>query len=139
MNESFNEPGVGVPDSNFIQLSDDDLAFIETSDILKELLDSERISIDGDNKLWYFVDDINIVDTLSNFFDINESVATFSDYMKEDVFYSDYDDMSDDIINRLRKFIYDWKDTIDSESLNIKGEFDINDTKYKYSVTITKQ
>lgn len=135
--ESFNEPNKNIG-SKFIQLSDEDIGFINASDTLKNMINTERITLDKNNKLWYFDDDVSVVETLSSFFDLNESLSTFSDYMKEDVFYSSYDEMSEDIVDRIRKFIYDWKEEIDSSSIDTKGEFDINNNKYEYNISIKK-
>ena len=96
-----------------------------------------------DNKLWYFDDDVSIIELLDYTFGLNEKFSSFTDFLKEDIFHSDYDDMTEDLVERMKQFVLKWNESSDATNVNVQGDFTIEtgdkDSTYTYIVKIEKK
>jgi len=144
INEGFHGVGPDIPGCDYIEISDDDINIIGNNKKIQKMLGDGRISIIG-NRLWYFDDDISTIELIDNLLNVNEMIS-FSNFLNEGKFY--YDDMTDDLIVRIKKFINDWKEIVDAEKIDMYGEFIVRDNddnndnnrkKYKYTIKIEKE
>ena len=143
INESLHEAGPDIPGCDFIDLNPDDMDTIDNDDRIQKMMGDGRITLIG-NKLWYFDDDVSIIELLDYTFGINEKFTSFSDFLKEDIFHSDYDDMTEDLVERMKQFVLEWwKQSSDSQKINVQGDFTIDadgeESTYIYTVKMEKK
>ena len=142
INESLHEAGPDIPGCDFIDLNPDDMEIIDNDDRIQKMMGDGRITI-LDNKMWYFDDDIPIIELIDYTLGINEKFSSFSDFLKEDIFHSDYDDMTEDLVERMNQFVLKWNKSSDVTNVNVQGDFTIEsgdeDSTYVYVVKIEKK
>ena len=142
INESLHEAGPDIPGCDFIDLTPDDYETIETDERIQKMIGNGRITV-LDNKLWYFDDDVSIIELLDYTFGLNEKFSSFTDFLKEDIFHSDYDDMTEDLVERMKQFVLKWNESSDATNVNVQGYFTIEtgdkDSTYTYIVKIEKK